>query len=105
MFRALDSFLDFPLVAVDNKPVISGKNSLFTIKVNNVYGADLTTVPKIQGQLSLNGKKLPGTINFIKKEKVFQGNLDTNFLTELRLYEIILTVSDGSLSYNVIYKY
>lgn len=62
----------------------------------------MTTNPKIKGQVSLNGNKIGAVLNFELKNNKFQADLDASGLTELRFYEIQLTVSDASFSYSVI---
>lgn len=94
------------MVNLDQKPIFSGKKSFVTLHCNNVFGEPIAKLPKITGQLSLNGKKIGNPVNFEKKNNQIQSELlDTTTLTELRFYDIDLTISDSSLTYKVNFFY
>ena len=88
---------------MDPKPVLAGKKTTVLLRCANIYGEACTKLPTIQGQLSLNGKIIGNAIKFNldKKNNTFQGEVDTSFLTELRLYDISISISNSSLNYNV----
>jgi len=103
IYRAFDSFLDVPLVFMDPKPALAGKKTTLLFRCANIYGEACSKVPTVQGQLSLNGKTIGNTIKFNldKKTNAFQGEFDTSFLTELRLYDLSISLTNSSLNYNV----
>lgn len=93
------------MVSLDPRPVPSKKPTV-VINVRNVYGEKLERMPRVQGQLSLNGNKIGSLVGFEERNGRLQADFDTSGLTELRFYELQVTVEAGpSLSYIVLYHY
>ena len=97
IFRAFNTFANFPLVSLDPKPVLS-KKAVIVAYCKNVYEEPLTPGAnlKIKGQVSLNGKNIGPALNFEVKNGKLQADFDANGLTELRFYDIQISLSDSS---------
>lgn len=72
------------------------------MQCRNIYGEKIIEAKKlkVQGTLSLNNKDL-GSINFDRKNELFQGEIDLGGLTELRFYDLKMEVTDGVFKYSV----
>lgn len=95
------------MFSVDRKGVVAGKKSVVVLHCRNVFEEKIVADSnklKVQGVLSLNGKNVGNIINFNfdKKSEQYQGEVDTNALTELRFYELKLDVSDENIKYSVV---